>query len=1105
MHRLRTSTALLLVAALLLPASPAVAADAPVNLLAGDLDVGFDDPTTRFDLTSSASGGSQRIVDVAGDPAMELRDSSGGASTASYFFKRWTTSALKDRINAVYRQPVGSPSVQFVLSFRLARTATSDKAVAKDVYAQLQFGNFDNVSVPRFPIHAASLTQTAAYRSTTGELLPVTEADIPQYRFTVVPNGGARTVSTVELGFQVRVDTGGTDEAITVDDISIVESAPEADSEPPTAPGSLTGSVADRTATLQWAPSTDNRAVVGYDVLRDGVVAASVGGTTTTAQVQGLMPGTAYSFAVRARDAAGNATTSEPLWLVTPAAPVDHPAPYPGDAQGRLAWLWDRTKAMIEEGEGPRIAPAYTARVLDGQDVSANLAKLKALYGEYDAEQYKSLSKMYAYLMAGDRFSADMLPLVRSYFAQYAYGKLNQTENLRMSNYVVGYLVGQYLPDVVDKNGDSGATLVQLTQGPIDEMIDAGVHRGWAEYESPEYTIMTYLGLNALYQWAQDDALRQRVRMAMDVMWFEWANDWNDGYMISSISRSKGDLAVIGDPTWRPADHTALAWAYFGAHRAQERVGEAENVAPAAYRPNLEVLGYLTWQGMRYAPPKMAMQIGQDTDKDYVSRKANLQNSSGHSTDVYRTTFVRPTWGLGTEVQYRRQDNWREDQPIVLRWRSDAPNPVFRVSLDVGTASIGSYNEPAFHRVMQSDGTAMGVYRTWGDPTVDYLNAMFPDNGAIVDKRDRDGWTFVDAGELFFAFRMVKDAAWHHQTPNDPPNKVKTTASTHPTAGLAYSYDILRSGGARNGWILDTADRSAYGDLSSFADAILAGDRLDTSHVDEAAPRLIYHSLAGKTLDLTWDIASQAPGAAAKIDGVAVGYDAYKLFDTPWLQQDKLGETFTATRDGVTRTYDFSTWTVAETGGASAAPAAGVLGSTIGWDTGLHGGDYAVTMNMWWGENASWFRLFENGVLIARVPLQPSSPHAQSASVPVTGRGNGTYVYTGELVNAKGVTALAPLSVTVKDAAPGKPVLSATAGGTSVTAAMWWGTNATSYRLREDDTVIAEGSLSAHTPDAQRVTIPLDDRPAGEHRYTIDFVNGAGSTTSDPLTVRIGG
>lgn len=194
---------------------------------------------------------------------------------------------------------------------------------------------------------------------------------------------------------------------------------------------------------------------------------------------------------------------------------------------------------------------------------------------------------------------------------------------------------------------------------------------------------------------------------------------------------------------------------------------------------------------------------------------------------------------------------------------------------------------------------------------------------------------------------------------------------------------------------------------------------------------------------------------------------------------------------------------------ATAAPARGVLSHDNGHDTGLRDGDYTVTMNLWWGQNATKLRLFEDGELIATVPLTFDGTNAQTASIAVTGRVDGRYEYTGELVNSQGTTALKPVTVSVTDAAPGVPVLSSDNhdrdGDYSVTADLWWGTNATGYRLYEDGELLSAGALAARTPEAQSVAVDVTGRDVGRHVYVIEFVNSAGVTSSAPLTVRVQG
>jgi hypothetical protein len=904
----------LIAAVTVLPPSQTAHADPPVNLLASDMDVAFDTPTSLFTAASTTTGGTQTIVPATTGNGLEIRDASLGTNLSSYFYKRWSTSALKTRINQVYSQPVGSAPVAFTLSYDVRRSAASTKQVAKDVYAQLQFGNWDNLNVPRFPIPSTSIATTAAYTNTTGTLHSVSEADIASYRFTIVPNGGTRLVTTVELGFSVRVDTGGTDEAYIIDNPAISEVGISNDTTPPTAPASLTKTAASASSvSLSWPAATDNIGVTGYDILRDGSLATSVGGNITSGIVTGLTPLTKYHFTVAAKDSAGNVSVPSPeVVATTPADPTLIPASYPGTTQSRLQWLWDKAKAMKEEN-GPINTTEYVAQLVDGQNVAANLGKLDTMYQQYDAEQYKTLAKMYAYLMVGNQFSATTLAHAKSYFAQYGYAQLNQTENLRMSNYVVGYLTGQYLPTVTDLNGKSGAVLKATNKTNIVAMIDAGVHKGWAEYESPEYTFMTYFGLNAIYQWSDEADLRQKAKMAMDVMWFEWGNDWNNGFPVSSISRSKGDSATASDPSWRGADHTALSWAYFGADRAQQSLGESENLAPALYRPNLEYLGLVAWSGTTYTPPQLAVTIGQTTTKNLSWRKTNGQNSGGSTMSIYRQAYVKPNWGLATEVQYRRADNWVEDVPMSLRWRSSSADGQFRVSADQGTAMVGSYNQPANQRVIQDGAAAVAVYKSSGDQSSNYLNAMFPDTGSIVQRTEQSGWVFADTGTMYFAFKMLKPYQWFHQTPSDPSNKVKTTATLHPANGLIYSYDILRSQADKNGWILQTADHGDYTNLAGFTQAVLTTTVLDSSHLNDANPRLVYTALNGDVVDITFDNAAAAPAGAQKVNGTAIPFDTFKTFDTPWLQQGLGAQTFTASVGSAQSVYDFANWTITNT------------------------------------------------------------------------------------------------------------------------------------------------------------------------------------------------
>ncbi|WP_159618013.1 hypothetical protein [Ruania rhizosphaerae] len=188
------------------------------------------------------------------------------------------------------------------------------------------------------------------------------------------------------------------------------------------------------------------------------------------------------------------------------------------------------------------------------------------------------------------------------------------------------------------------------------------------------------------------------------------------------------------------------------------------------------------------------------------------------------------------------------------------------------------------------------------------------------------------------------------------------------------------------------------------------------------------------------------------------------------------------------------------------APASGVLSS----DNGHHGtddGNYDVTMNLWWGVNAHAMRLFENGQLIAHRNLVARSPQAQSISVPIRGRHNGDYHYTAELINAAGTVQTGDVTVQVRHADPGVPVLShdnhSGAADFTLTTNMWWGTNADRYRLYENDNLIDERALENDTPRPQAVSTEINGRESGTYRYRSELLNASGVTGSEETRVLV--
>lgn len=103
--------------------------------------------------------------------------------------------------------------------------------------------------------------------------------------------------------------------------VTVTVQATQNDTTPPSVPTGLSSpSQTDTTITLAWNASTDNVGVVAYDVYRGGALIGSPSTTGFTATA--LAPSTSYTFQVRARDAAGNASApGSPFTVSTKATP----------------------------------------------------------------------------------------------------------------------------------------------------------------------------------------------------------------------------------------------------------------------------------------------------------------------------------------------------------------------------------------------------------------------------------------------------------------------------------------------------------------------------------------------------------------------------------------------------------------------------------------------------------------------------------------------------------------------------------------------------------------------------------------------------------------
>ncbi len=137
------------------------------------------------------------------------------------------------------------------------------------------------------------------------------------------PNDGTEAVTIPNTaGTTNRIMVKGSNHIFfDVSNTNFTITAGSTDTVAPSTPLNLVASGTTQTTTnLSWSASTDNVGVTGYNVYQ-GVTLIGTSATTTFA-VTGLTPSTAYTFAVSARDAAGNQSGQSASAFATTLAPA---------------------------------------------------------------------------------------------------------------------------------------------------------------------------------------------------------------------------------------------------------------------------------------------------------------------------------------------------------------------------------------------------------------------------------------------------------------------------------------------------------------------------------------------------------------------------------------------------------------------------------------------------------------------------------------------------------------------------------------------------------------------------------------------------------------
>lgn len=184
-------------------------------------------------------------------------------------------------------------------------------------------GSGADTTAPTAPILTASgTTQTTTNLAWSGATDNVAVTGYEVYRGTTLLGSTASTTYSVTgltastaYTFSVKSKDAAGNTSASSNSVNVTTLAPDLDTTAPTAPTLSASGTTQTTTNLSWSGATDNTAVTGYDVYSGTTLLGST--TSTTYSVTGLTASTAYTFSVKAKDAAGNSSASSNIVNIT--------------------------------------------------------------------------------------------------------------------------------------------------------------------------------------------------------------------------------------------------------------------------------------------------------------------------------------------------------------------------------------------------------------------------------------------------------------------------------------------------------------------------------------------------------------------------------------------------------------------------------------------------------------------------------------------------------------------------------------------------------------------------------------------------------------------
>lgn len=509
---------------------------------------------------------------------------------------------------------------------------------------------------------------------------------------------------------------------------------------------------------------------------------------------------------------------------------------------------------------------------------------------------FETFAFMDAVLRVGDKLPSELVDKIRERLRASFTTDFGFTDNHMLQFRTARYLFGQTWPDGPDlADGSTPVQSMLEAAAWIERWMNSTVTRGMYEYDSPNYHHLYLLCLASIHEYADDERLRQRSWMMLQVLLADWATEYLEGAWVGSHSREKYNQVL------HTIEHTGAATQFgrlfFGG--APLRLDLAESYFMA--------LGSI--QAFECLP--MIGRMATDRTNPYVLRELKAPRRGpgiAYGEPTWKYTYVTQdfaigsSWGDLTDVEHHRWDlTWVSPQDgatcffINPSFSAAQLSRYFPTSSDLILADIVQqrpyYADPykwvegsPYEDTFQCENAVIALYDIPPGEARSHINGFFPK--IITEKREEEGWILVRADGIFFAVWTSEAGSWYP----------------------AEDHDRLTITCPKTAIILEAV---AAGDEKDF-DAFCERMSRNQPNFDERTMTADYTSTRGHRIQFT----HRGPRI---VDGIAVNLSEWPLFEGPWMNAELNTGIITLQYDAESVRLDFNTATVRKEFGPPAA------------------------------------------------------------------------------------------------------------------------------------------------------------------------------------------